>query len=430
MGGLDDYIGGLSNQQIIDYIMNEVKEHPEIASADKLNSLSTKYNIDSNSVHTPSKPQAKPVGNIGGDGGLHDFIFRMPRETLNKWALASEKYHRQTNNLHLYGGLDDYIETLTNEQVIDYIMNEVKEHPEIASSTKLDTLVSQFKISGKTHKAIAPTAPTGPIGGDGGLHDYIFRIERETLNTWALATEKYHRKANNLHLMGGLDDYIHSLSKDQVIEYIMKEVKEHPEIASGKKLDSLVSEYQIKNPASHGGLSSGPIGGDGGLHDYIWTLSRPKLESYAFVFENYHNNNQQVLGGLHDYINTLSNQQVIDYIMKEAKEHPEIANASKLDTLVNGSVPVPESKPVMGGGLHDVVRSLDRKNLIAYALAMDEYSHEKSPRIGGVDDYVYKLNDSEIRNFILKQAETYPELNSKMAVEGLVKKYAISVRDN
>jgi len=54
---------------------------------------------------------------------------------------------------------------------------------------------------------------------------------------------------------------------------------------------------------------------------------------------------------------------------------------------------------------------------------------KKTPRLGGIDDYVYTLQDQEIANFILKQAEKYPELNSKFEVEQLIKKYNITVRD-
>jgi len=85
----------------------------------------------------------------------------------------------------------------------------------------------------------------------GGIHDYIFRLPRDKLNLWALAAEKYHREVNNEHLLGGLDDYLSSLSDKQVIDYILKEVKEHPELGKSKKLDELVTKYGIKSPIAH-----------------------------------------------------------------------------------------------------------------------------------------------------------------------------------
>ena len=424
VGGLDDYITNLSNQQIIEYIMGQVKEHPELSTQGKFDSLSQKYNIDVNSAHNIVKTSSP----IGGDGGLHDFIWRMERPQLNNWALASERYHRDVNNIHTLGGLHDYIDNLSNQQIIEYIMKEVKEHPEIASSQKLDALVSKFGISNSSPQ----NAKLGDafIGGDGGLHDYIWKMERPSLNKWALTTERYHRKVNNLHIYGGLHEYINSLSNQEVIEYIMREVKEHPEIASSTKLDSLSAEYGLT-----GAVESHNFGGDGGLHDYIFRLPRNTLESWALASEKYHNQGQLIMGGLHDYINNLSNQQLIEHIMKEVKEHPEIASGAKLDSLVaqygisgNSTTPIVSNEnEAIRGGIHDIVRSLDRKSLISWALAMDKYNHEKQPGRGGIDDYVNKLEDNEIRNFIFKQVQSYPELNSRMAIEGLIKKFNISV---
>jgi len=368
-------------------------------------------------------------------GGLHDYIFRMPRETLIRWALVTERYHRKVNNQeHLLGGLDDYINRLSNQEIVSVILKEADEHPEIASSQKLESLTVEYGMG--TQNTEAPR-----MGGDGGLHDFIWRLPREKLNSWALATEAYHRDINHQHLMGGLDDYVTSLTNEQVVEYIMKEVKEHPEIANQEKLDSLTTKYNINVNSVHQPIkevqksdTTGRIGGDGGLHDYIWRLPRATLESWAFATEKYHNKNEQLLGGLHDYIASLTNQQVIDFVMKEVKEHPEIASGEKLDSLVTqyglGKADVPmvyATNPILGGGLHDVLRTLERKTLISYALAMDEYSHEKVPRIGGIHDYVYNLSDIEITNFIILQSEKFPELNSKLAIDGLVQKYGITV---
>jgi HD superfamily phosphohydrolase YqeK len=410
-GGLVDYIFNLSNQEIVSHILKETEEHPEINSKDKLDSLSIEFGFANVNVQGPSR---------GGDGGLHDYIWRLPREKLINWALTSEAYHRDVNHLHLLGGLDDYVNSLTNDKIIEYIMNEVKEHPELTSQGKLDTLSTKYNIN---VNSVHNVQVASPFGGDGGIHDYIWRMDRPSLNKWALTTEKYHRNTNNQQLFGGLHDYISTLSNQQVIDYIMKEVKEHPELTAGK-IDSLSAEYGITGEVEKPLLQMG--GNDGGLHDYIWRLPRTTLDSWALAAEKYHNKEQITLGGLHDYIATLSNQQVIEYIMKEVKEHPEIASGNKLDALVTKyTTPVVNSGPIMGGGLHDVVRALDRQSLIAYALAMDEYSHEKSPRLGGIHDYVNTLQDEEIRNFILKQAETFPELNNRIAVEGLVKKYNI-----
>jgi len=258
-------------------------------------------------------------------GGLHDYIFRMPRETLIQWALTTEKYHRKVNNQeHLLGGLDDYINSLSTQEIANYILKEAHEHPELDSKEKLDALVQQLS---------APKQ--GPLGGDGGLHDYLFRLPREKLITYALTTEAYHRDITHLHLMGGLDDYVNSLSNQQIVDYILKQLKEHPEINNAEKLDSLSLKYNIDPKAVHGPTVVGAkMGGDGGLHDYIFRLPRETLINWALATERYHNGDKIIMGGLHDYIYGLTNQQLITHIMKEVNEHPELAHADKLNALV------------------------------------------------------------------------------------------------
>jgi len=116
LGGLDDYINTLSNQEIANYILKEAHEHPELNSKDKLNALTQQY----------SSPIVTGA-NLGGDGGLHAVLFRLPREKLITLALTTEAYHRDVLDRHLFGGLDDYISTLSNEQIIEYIIKEVRE---------------------------------------------------------------------------------------------------------------------------------------------------------------------------------------------------------------------------------------------------------------------------------------------------------------
>ena len=295
-------------------------------------------------------------------------------------------------------------------------MSQVKEHPELSAQGKLDSLSVKYNIDPKNvHTNETPLTSTF-VGGDGGLHDYIWRLERPVLNNYALAAEQYHREKENIKLYGGLHDYINVLSNEQVIEYILKQVKQHPEIGSSQKLDSLSVELGIAKPVLK----------MGGLNDYIWRLPRTTLDSWALACERYHNKEQNLFGGLHDYIGTFSNQQVIDYIMNKVKENPELGNAEKLNALVakygfKNETSAPQA--ILGGGLHDVVRALDRKSLISYALAIENYSNEKSPKFGGIHDYIDKLEDDHIRKFILDQAKNFPELNSREAIEGLVKKY-------
>jgi len=242
LGGLDDYINRLSNQELINYILKEAEEHPEIANQDKLNALINEYKIN---YFEP------PKANLGGDGGLHDFIFKLEKEKLMEWALATEAYHRDVKHQHFMGGLDDYITSLSKEQIIEYIMKEIKEHPEIANQEKLDSLANKYNIKMNSVHEEAPKdlqaqSPQAVDDEDNeGLGDILFRTNRATLNKWALACEKYHRQVKNIHVIGGLNDYVTTLSDEQVMGYIVRLAREHPEIGSPAKLNELVSNYHI-----------------------------------------------------------------------------------------------------------------------------------------------------------------------------------------
>jgi len=213
MGGLHDYINKLTNQEVIDYIYKELREHPEVHNLGKLNGLSV---------------AAVQQIVVGGDGGLHDVIWRTPRPQLDQWALSLEKVHN--NNQQVLGGLHDYISGMSNQDVINYINKEVKEHPEYSNLQKLNSLSSGVQSTPK-------------LGG--GLEDYIRNTPRETLNNWAIASEKYEREVKNLTLRGGIHDYVRFISTEQVVEYILKKAKEFPELNNVAKLNGLCQQYGL-----------------------------------------------------------------------------------------------------------------------------------------------------------------------------------------
>jgi len=229
MGGLHDYISTLSNKQLVEYIMNKAKDLPELDSADKLNELVTQYGIKNDSHN---------VGVQGPMGGLHDFIFRIPREQVSLWALAAEKFHRDATNKQLLGGLHDYIDTLETYQIAEYVLKEAGEHEELNTTDFLNGLVDKYQIT-------LPTPHNMAVFAEGGLHDFIWREERDTLVKWALAAEQHHRNVNDLQLLGGLHDYISTLTNEQVVDYILQEAAEHPELNTAKFLNDLVKQYSI-----------------------------------------------------------------------------------------------------------------------------------------------------------------------------------------
>jgi len=55
--------------------------------------------------------------------------------------------------------------------------------------------------------------------------------------------KKYQREVENVHLIGGLDDYVNSLSNVQLAQYVLKAAKKYPTLNSADKLNSLSVKY-------------------------------------------------------------------------------------------------------------------------------------------------------------------------------------------
>jgi len=261
------------------------------------------------------------VNKLKDDDEVKDVINSKTIEELKLWGLATEKYHREVNNLQAFGGLHDYVIRLEKQELIEYILNEVNEHEELVTASDLDKLVQKYKIKPGALKI-------------GGLHDYIFKKDRKTLINWALATETYFRKKEKTIMVGGLHDYIHFMDNKSIIGYILNLVREYPELDDGKKLDELVIEYRIDDEDKMASLNSN----FGGLHDVLHKKSRCTLMRWAIAVEYYHRKVKGIsvdVGGIHDYIHSMDKHLIIKYILEEAKEHPEIDSEESIEKIKN-----------------------------------------------------------------------------------------------
>jgi len=207
----------MTKQDFIVYIQNKIQKYPFLNSIEALNNIC-----------------GEVVGFLETLGGLEDVLHALSLNKLRDLALTVEKYQNEKRHLRLIGGLEDYITTLTEAQLIDYIMQVVQKYPELNSYEKVESLRQKYGFS--------------HFGGDnnmflslGGLHDYIYRTPKSTLIGWALASEEYSRGGQRV--IGGLSDYVNSMTVEQLAEYILKQADRFPELNSAEKLDSLVKQY-------------------------------------------------------------------------------------------------------------------------------------------------------------------------------------------
>jgi len=136
------------------------------------------------------------------------------------------------------GGLDDYIDSLSNTDIAQKVLDYAKKYPVLNNSDKLNSLVAAFNI----HHAVSNHSVFLNLGG---LHDYIFSEPKDTLINWALACEKYDREQSNQFLIGGLDDYIHSLNNAAIAQIILNYAEKYPVLNSSTELNTLVTKYGI-----------------------------------------------------------------------------------------------------------------------------------------------------------------------------------------
>lgn len=205
------------------------KIYPGLGRKNELDRLSILYGFAGDKI---SVPNDAPV-----IGGLHDYISRQDRLTLIRWALTVEEYLKQKTGKGLIGGIHGTKEPLTDEKYAQYIINMAEKFPELNSASELDRLSQVYGFS--------DNPSLNKLGNFGGLHDFIFRKDRNTLIRWALTAEAHDRKLKNVELLGGLQDYIDNLSNSEIANYVLAMADVYSELNSQQNLDALSQTYQI-----------------------------------------------------------------------------------------------------------------------------------------------------------------------------------------
>jgi len=403
IGGIHGRQNPLTKEEYENYILDMAQIYPELNSPIELDRLSLVYNISA-----PSLLQY---------GGLHDFLFRQDLETLEKWALTAEAHYEKISGKTMIGGLHGRENPLTKEEFASYIMDIASIYPELNSATKLDELSMTYGIQ-------APKVAMQI----GGLHDYIFREPRNTLEKWALTVEAHHEKVIGKKLIGGLHGRRNPLSNDEYANYILDMTKIYPGLNSRSELERLSAVYGFSDAK----ISAKVGEGRGGLHDYLFRQSRETLTRWALTVEehNMKKTGEKLIGGLHGRLNPLTNQEYAQYILDMAQKFPELDNAQELDRLsqVYGFADNPSLGKSLGG-LHDFIFRTDRNTLIRWAFTAEAHDRKlkgsSEIMVGGLNDYIQKLSNEEIAEYVLRMSDAHQELNSADALDAFSKTYGI-----
>jgi len=363
IGGLHGRLNPLTKEEFAKYIMDMAQRYPELNSAKQLDTLSLSYGIITD-LSDDSQDAGKKQPLIGG--GLHDILRTKSLDEIKAWALTAEAHHNAVTGETIIGGIHGRQNPLTKEEYEKYILDMAQIYPELNSPMELDRLSLVYNISSPS------------LLQYGGLHDFLFTQDRETLEKWALTAEAHHEKVSGKTLIGGLHGRQNPLTKEEYARYIIDMARIYPELSSPSKLDELSQTYEIHAPKVALQI--------GGLHDYIFREPRETLEKWALTVEAHHEKvtGKKLIGGLHGRRNPLSNEEYANYILDMTKLYPGLNSRNELDRLsaVYGFSDAKISAKVgeHRGGLHDYLFRQSRETLTRWALTAEEHYKQKNRR--------------------------------------------------
>jgi len=267
-GGLHDYIEQYNEQSLIKYIISVCIEKRELLDEQKFNSVISDFspsfknntNIEKTFI-SESLNSIKSEEPENSESIFEDIVLIQSRDRLIKWALTAEYHDNLKKQASLVGSLHDYVETLSDKEISDFILRIVDVYPELGSKLTLERLEEEYEIKyesknedddiedkkdviEKSTKSLNFLADPEPEG-EGGLVDFIFRLSREMLTEYAFTVEKYHHETDGLNIKGGIVDYVDDLNNEQIAWFVLDIAKKYPELNSKEFLDALVYRYGI-----------------------------------------------------------------------------------------------------------------------------------------------------------------------------------------
>lgn len=142
-------------------------------------------------------------------------------EDLKSMAFSMERYHKEVNGQsRSIGGLHDYIHGFSKPELVNWILNELREHREISSLSKFNIIKDESCLSRVQLERERIT------------REYLRTLQDQTLRKCAMKIESYLRSSSNVPRYGGLHDYISRLNTDDVMEIIVSMVSKNPELTT------------------------------------------------------------------------------------------------------------------------------------------------------------------------------------------------------
>lgn len=387
--GLVDFYDQLNDIEVIEYILREIKSHPELTYEKYTTELGVKIEIIPEMIKEAQ-------------------LARLPLKVLIDLLLSCEIYENQRLQIKEFGGFQYFINTLTREEITKYLITYMNTYPELGYMDNVFEKAIENGFFNYHNKIVI-------LGGK------LEMESMETLRNWALAIAQYLKLRNGSYQLPSLHSFLTNLSQEQLCEYIKKAVRDHySDLNDRDKLTERVTNY---------GFDSIPILGQiGGLGDFIYRMPIYTLRVWALTCERYTNITEgEVIESIEEKIDEYSQKYLADYIVERADKYSALNTNDKLNSL--------KKQYGIKHGENDFINEImnlnDKKKIDEYALTVNKYWLDKSGLfiLNGLRSYIDKVKDDMLKNYIIYMSEKSESLNSVEKIKELSKKYGFNGTD-
>ena len=387
--GLVDFYDQLNDIEVIEYILREIKSHPELTYEKYTTELGVKIEIIPEMIKEAQ-------------------LARLPLKVLIDLLLSCEIYENQRLQIKEFGGFQYFINTLTREEITKYLITYMNTYPELGYMDYVFEKAIENGFFNYHNKIVI-------LGGK------LEMESMETLRNWALAIAQYLKLRNGSYQLPSLHSFLTNLSQEQLCEYIKKAVRDHySDLNDRDKLTERVTNY---------GFDSIPILGQiGGLGDFIYRMPMYTLRVWALTCERYINITEgEVIESIEEKIDEYSQKYLADFIVERADKYSALNTNDKLNSL--------KKQYGIKHGENDFINEImnlnDKKKIDEYALTVNKYWLDKSGLfiLNGLRSYIDKVKDDMLKNYIIYMSEKSESLNSVEKIKELSKKYGFNGTD-
>jgi len=240
---------------------------------------------------------------------------------------------KQTKPLLIGGGIHDKLRYMTAEDCVNYILQNALEHKELLSISFFSTVVNNSPMIGgddvdKTAQEVI------------AMRKFLNQSDLSALKNECMMIESYVLTKTNKTLLigGGLHDKLRYMDKEACITYILTNALDN------KELLNLTTFTSVVNPRTNTTMQ----GGDDvdktaqeviAMRKFLNQTELSGLKNDCMMIESYvlKKTNKTLLigGGLHDKLRYMDREACVNYILLNALDNKELLNLTTFTSVVS-----------------------------------------------------------------------------------------------